>query len=137
LNDRFGNRWQENYVQGQGTNYGIQLTFNSNNQINGIVPSPANGNPFQYDAAGNLLMDVLNCYSYDAENRLGSVAPQTGSASGVCGAVTMSYQYDPDGRRVARLQGGSLWKQYYYDAAGNMITEANSKSRCWVLGAGG
>ena len=30
--DRFGNRWQQNYVQGQGTNYQIQLTFNANNR---------------------------------------------------------------------------------------------------------
>jgi RHS repeat-associated protein len=46
--------------------------------------------------------------------------------SGVCGADTMSYLYDPDGRRVARFQSGSLLKQYFYDAAGHMITEANS-----------
>jgi len=130
LYDRFGNRWQQNYVQGQGPNYGIQLTFNSNNQINGIIPSPSNGSPYRYDAAGNLLMDVLYCYSYDAENRLVSVAPQTGSGSGVCAATTMttamSYLYDPDGRRVARLHQGSIVKQYYYDAAGHMITEADA-----------
>jgi RHS repeat-associated protein len=38
----------------------------------------------------------------------------------------MSYLYDPDGRRVARLQNGAVVKQYYYDAAGHMITEADA-----------
>ena len=38
----------------------------------------------------------------------------------------MSYLYDSDGRRVARLQNGAVVKQYYYDAAGRMITEADA-----------
>lgn len=54
------------------------------------------------------------------------MAPETFPGSGVCGATTMSYLYDPEGRRVARLQNGAIWKQYYYDAAGHMITEANA-----------
>jgi len=62
-------------VQGQGTNYQIQLTFNASNQINGM--NGVNVNPYQYDAAGNLQMDGQNCYSYDAENRLSSVVPKT------------------------------------------------------------
>ncbi len=33
----------------------------------------------------------------------------------------MSYLYDPAGRRVAKLQSGSIVKQYYYDAGGQMI----------------
>jgi RHS repeat-associated protein len=65
-------------------------------------------------------------FSYDAENRLVSVAPETTPGSDVCGATTMSYLYDPDGRRVARVQGGAVVKQYYYDAAGHMITEADA-----------
>ena len=94
------------------------LTFNGNNQIT---------NPgYIYDAAGNLMMDNVNCYSYDAENRLSSVAPETGPGTGICGATTMSYLYDPEGRRVARLQSGFVVKQYYYEAAGNMIKLADS-----------
>jgi len=37
-----------------------------------------------------------------------------------------SYLYDPDGQRVAKLQNGSISEQYYYDADGHMITDANS-----------
>ena len=75
-------------------------------------------------------MDSQNCYTYDAENRLGSVVPVTPPGSGVCGPTTastaMNYLYDPDGRRVARLHNGLIVKQYYYDAAGHMITEADA-----------
>jgi RHS repeat-associated protein len=96
----------------------VQLSFNRNNQISSTG--------YRYDAAGNLVMDAVNCYTYDAENRLSSVAPISPPLSGICGADTMSYLYDAEGRRVARYQNGSLLKQYYYDAAGHMITEANS-----------
>jgi len=40
-----------------------------------------------------------------------------------------------DCRRVAPLQNGSVVKQYYYDAAGNMIKLADSVEN--RLGAGG
>jgi hypothetical protein len=39
----------------------MSLSFDGNNRIS------AEG--YRYDAAGNLLMDGLNCYTYDAENR--------------------------------------------------------------------
>jgi hypothetical protein len=61
----------------------VQLSFNRNNQISSTG--------YRYDAAGNLVMDGLNCYTYDAENRLSSVAPETSPGSGVCGADTMAY----------------------------------------------
>ena len=103
---------------GQGPGWPMSLTFNGNNQIS--------SSGYTYDAAGNLVMDNLNCYTYDAENRLSSVAPETTPGSDVCGATTMSYLYDPEGRRVARVQNGAVVKQYYYDAAGHMITEADA-----------
>jgi RHS repeat-associated protein len=93
------------------------LSFNGNNRIT--------TSGYRYDAAGNLMMDGVNCYTYDAENRLSSVAPVTPPLSGLCGADTMGYLYG-EGRRVARVQGGNVVKQYYYDAAGHMITEANA-----------
>jgi YD repeat-containing protein len=65
LYDRFGNRWQQSQA-GQGC---VALSFNGSNQIS--IPG------YQYDAAGNLLMDNFNCYTFDAENRLSSVAPET------------------------------------------------------------
>jgi YD repeat-containing protein len=107
--DRFGNRWQQSGPS-QDT---VSLTFDGNNRISSLG--------YYYDAAGNLLMDNVNCYSYDAENRLVAVAPETSPGSDVCGAVTMTYLYDPAGRRVAKLQNGAIVKKYYYDAAGQMV----------------
>jgi RHS repeat-associated protein len=113
--DRFGNRWAQTVTHGTGLP--VALSFDGKNRIT--------TEGYFYDAAGNLVMDNLNCYTYDAENRLTSVAPETAPGSDVCGATTMSYLYDPDGRRVARLQGGAVVKQYFYDAGGRMITEAD------------
>jgi YD repeat-containing protein len=81
---------------------------------------------YRYDAAGNLLMDNLNCYTYDAENRLSSVAQETSPGSDVCGATVMSYLYGPDGRRVAKVNNGQIVKQFYYDPAGNLTTDNSS-----------
>jgi RHS repeat-associated protein len=54
---------------------------------------------------------------------------QTAPGSDVCGATIMSYLYDPEGRRVARLQGGAVVKQCFYDAGGRMIAEADPSGR--------
>jgi RHS repeat-associated protein len=37
----------------------------------------------------------------------------------------MSYLYDPDGKRVARVQNGAMVKQDYYDLAGREIAETD------------
>jgi RHS repeat-associated protein len=119
--DRFGNRWN---VELDETSPPLQqespMTFSGDNKISSTR--------YRYDAAGNLQMDNANCYTYDAENRLVSTVPET--LGGVCGSATdpnaMNYHYDPDGRRVAKIQNGSVVKQYYYDAAGQMIEEANA-----------
>ena len=58
--DQYGNRWHQKLTKGTGFN--VQLSFNSNNQI--TTPG------YSYDAVGNLMMDTVNCYTYDAENRL-------------------------------------------------------------------
>jgi len=117
--DQYGNRWHQTVTKGTG--WGMALSFDSNNHIR----TPGYG----YDAAGNLMMDRVNCYTYDAENRLSSVVPETAPNSGVCGSATsqnaMSYLYDPDGRRVARVNNGTLKEQDYYDAAGHEIAVTN------------
>jgi sugar lactone lactonase YvrE len=87
----------------------MQASFNGNNQTS--------SSGCCYDAAGNLVMDAVNCYTYDAENWLSSLAPQTTPSSGACGALAMSYLYAAAGRRVARLQNGAVVKQYYYPSA--------------------
>jgi len=66
----------------------VQLNFNADHQI-------ASGG-YRYDAAGIVIVDNTNCYTYDAESRITSVAPQT-LMNGllVCGQTSMSYLYDP------------------------------------------
>jgi len=86
--DRFGNRWQQNVTTGSGPN--PSYTFDANNHItsSGIV----------YDAAGNITNDGLgHTYTYDAENRLLTVA----------GATSASYVYDASGRRVQETIGAA------------------------------
>jgi hypothetical protein len=48
-------------------------------------------------------MDFQNCYTYDAENRLSSMAPERTPGSGVCGADTMNYLYGSAGWRRGLL----------------------------------
>jgi len=107
-----GNSWQRDLTTGTG--WPVALTFNGGNQITTAG--------YRYDAAGNLVMDNAHCYTYDGENRLSSVAP---AGSGACGATTMSYVYDPDGKRVARMSGSAVVEQDYYDAAGHEIAVTN------------
>ncbi len=117
--DRFGNRWNQTVTTGTGTQ--MSLTFNGSNQITTIG--------YQYEAAGNVLTDNANCYTYDGENRISSVAILT--ALKVCGTAAdnnlpvTSYLYGPDGKRIARVQNGAVVEQDYYDADGNEIAVTN------------
>lgn len=101
------------------------LTFTGNNPSN-----PANNNRmdgYSYDAAGNLLNDGTNFYTYDAENRI--IEVQQGSASG---AVLATYEYDADGQRVHRTGvttdtcDSAGVRDYVYDLAGHWILEVNN-----------
>ena len=101
------------------------LTFTGNNPSN-----PANNNRmdgYAYDAAGNLLNDGTNFYTYDAENRI--IEVQQGSASG---AVLATYEYDADGQRVHRTGvttdtcDSAGVRDYIYDLAGHWILEVNN-----------
>jgi RHS repeat-associated protein len=114
--DRFGNRWQQN-----GPHTMIEaFTGNgsgNNNRMDG----------YAYDAAGNLLNDGTNFYTYDAENRI--VEVQEGSASG---PVLATYAYDADGKRVHRTGvttdtcDNTGQRDYVYDLAGNWVLEVTS-----------
>jgi len=121
--DRFGNRWQQNGP------HAMIATFTGNNPMN-----PANnnridmqGSAFLYDAAGNLLNDGTNFYTYDAENRI--IEVQLGSSSGT---VLATYGYDANGQRVHRTGvtsdtcDNNGLRDYVYDLDGNWVLEVVS-----------
>ncbi len=109
--DRFGNLWQQNYVQGGQA--GAQVSFTGeNNRMDG----------YSYNAEGDLLNDGIHQYAYDAENRL----------SGVDNGATASYAYFPSGARATKTTGGNtFW--YLYDAQGRQLAELNA-SGAWERG---
>ena len=111
--DRFGNRWQQNLTAGSG--YNSLWSFSDyNNQISSDVT---------YDAAGNIISDDANAYTYDAENRIISLTNSYG---------TYTYNYDALGHRVQKTVGG-VGLNYLYDLAGREVTRVDTQA-AWVSG---
>jgi RHS repeat-associated protein len=112
--DRFGNRWQETR---NGTAVS-SLSFTAKNRVDNGSPTCSNNTiPFCYDAAGNLMNDGTNRYTYDAENRITSTQPL------VTGPVT-TYTYDANGRRT-ESKVGTVITDYVYDSQGRRITDVD------------
>jgi len=84
---------------------------------NGTITNQMDG--FNYDASGNLLSDKVTSYLYDAESRVAS-------ADG-----TTQYLYDAEGRRVAKLNGGTLTNQYLLALDGSQVSELNAQGN-WL-----
>jgi RHS repeat-associated protein len=111
--DRYGNRWNQTLTAGSGS--WPQPSFTFTGAQNGGVPNNRIDSD-SYDAAGNLLNDGTNSYTYDAENRIKSVN----------GATT--YTYDAEGRRVAKTTGASVI-DFIYDREGHvMLRNSNPAS---------
>jgi len=72
--------------------------YNAGNQLTQFGSSN-----FTYDANGNMTGDGVNTYTWDARNHLASIT----------GTVSANFQYDPFGRRVTKMLGGTT--QYLYD----------------------
>ena len=95
----------------------LSYTTSNNNRID-------NYGSGSYDAAGNVLYDLVNHYLYDAEGRLCAVSnPDRGNEQ---------YLYDAEGRRVAKSTVGSLscdvtnftpTESYLLGQSGELITE--------------
>jgi RHS repeat-associated protein len=77
----------------------VTNNLNQYTQVSGVVHS--------YDGSGNLTGDGTNTYTYDAENRLTSVATPT---------ETVTHSYDAAGRRSKRTVGSASTK-YVYDGS--------------------
>jgi RHS repeat-associated protein len=120
--DRYGNRWQQNLAGTGGSGPHFSTTFDANNHVSDGTVS--------YDAAGNVMQDVFNTYTYDSQNQMIS------SLSRSSGSLTC-YFYDAYGRRVQKTTGatscgypivGGTSLYYVYDAAGNLIDEVSAPS---------
>jgi RHS repeat-associated protein len=110
LFDRFGNRWQQNGTAGSGPH--PQYGFDGNGHITSMY----------YDAAGNMVNDLMHSYTYDAENRVTAV--DSGN--------TASYVYNASGQRVSKTSSaGTVY--YLYDIFGHQVAEFSS-SGAWNRG---
>jgi len=83
----------------------LSLSVNHNNRITNTG--------FSYDAAGNLLGDGTNAYTWDAESRMKTAAGVT-------------YLYDGDGKRVQQSPGTSGGKLYWYGTSSDPLVETDA-----------
>ena len=100
----------------------FSTTFDANNHVSdGSVT---------YDAAGNVMQDAFNKYTYDSQNHM--IASQSLSS----GSLTC-YFYDAYGRRAQKVDGatacgypisGGTSLYYVYDVDGNVIDEVSAPS---------
>ena len=102
-------------------------SFNNADAFN--VDSSGNASDtFHYDGNGNLLYDGNQAYTYDACNRLMTVAHAYPSGSGTfsSGQVFDRMAYDGRGRRIGKtISNTGEWDvgaHYYYDGDRNIET---------------
>ncbi len=102
--DRYGNRWQQNMLAGEGAE--PQLSFNASNQMVG----------YSYDAAGNVANDGYHSYTWDAENNL--LSTDNGQ--------TESYVRDALGHEVrANAPAYNNSVEFYWSPFGQLLSEWN------------
>jgi RHS repeat-associated protein len=121
--DRYGNRWSQtastapgyNPPSGEVSAVQPELTFNGSSGVN---TNRIDG--WSYDAAGNLLYDQINHYTYDAEGRIAKLNGEP------------AYIYDAEDRRVAKTNSsGVATNIYVLGLGGEQVSELNS-SGAWV-----
>ena len=117
--DSLGNRI---HVDNQGT--AVNYAANSMNQFTSVGDAS-----YAHDENGNLISDGESIYEYDYENRLNS-------ASNLL-HPSISYEYDPFGRRIQKNVDGAITK-YIYDG-NQVICETDGSGAItakYVYGAG-
>ncbi len=100
--DRYGNRWQQNALQG-GSSFSASFDPTSNK---------INSGGYVYDAAGNMTADGSCSYTYDAE---GNIVTQ------VCGGNTRTYSFDALNQLV-RYDWGSSGEEYVRNLNGQRVS---------------
>ena len=96
-----------------------EAEYNTNNQL-----SEWGTASLYYDASGNMTSDGVNSFSWNARNQMSSV-----------NAGSVSFQYDPYGRRAAKTVAG-ITTNYLYDGA-NVAQEISGGSPTANLLSGG
>ena len=94
-------------------------SYNADNQLTAWGSAS-----LSYDANGNMTSDGTNSYTWNARNKLASM-----------NSSSISFQYDPYGRRVAKTVAG-FTTNYLYDGA-NIVQELSSGSPIANLLSGG
>lgn len=109
------NCWGQTYTideWGNLTNIGHVSGYSACSQgslsVGVTVQNQLTSTGFSYDAAGNMLTDGANTYTYNAESEITSVAGVT-------------YTYDGDGNRVEKSNG----KLYWYGPSSEVLTETD------------
>ena len=97
--DRYGNLLKIN--SSQCSTPGLNVSVNAYNQIS--------TSGYQYDAAGDMLNDLTNTYTWNGEMQLTSAAGVT-------------YTYDGDGKRVEKSSGTYYW----FSPSGTILAETDT-----------
>jgi RHS repeat-associated protein len=111
--DRYGNRWQQNALQGGWTS---SLSFNT-------TTNRINTGGYAYDAAGNMINDGFHSYTYDAE----------GNITAVDGGGTAQYVYNALNQRV-RAVAGTTATEFVFNTGGQRVSEWNGTTRTQLKG---
>jgi RHS repeat-associated protein len=111
--DRYGNRWQQNALQG-----GSNFTAAFNTATNHITTAG-----YAYDAAGNMTNDNFHTYTYDAE----------GNVTAVDGGSTASYTYNALNQRVQTAVGSTL-TEFVYNVNGQRVSIWNGSTNTQIQG---
>jgi RHS repeat-associated protein len=96
--DRYGNRWQQNAINGGPQ---PQLSFNTSNNHN---------TAYTYDAVGHVMSDGTNSYQYDAE---GNLIKETS------GSTTLQWAYNALNQQVSGTFNADSPVETVFDAFGN------------------
>jgi RHS repeat-associated protein len=121
--DRYGNRWMS---AGSSMPYGAAQTPTAATEYEASTNRNVGGSRL-YDAAGNMRSEGGATAGYDGEGRLVEAMFPWGT-----GAVTTSYVYDAEGRRVKKTNPSIGTVVHVYDAFGQLAAEhgAGSTAGC-------